>query len=91
MSQQQQHVQPSNERQIYLALQALIQDAKLSLRRAAAIYNVDRTTLGQRRDGRPSQADRRPKSMNLTKLEEDVVTEHVLTSLSVDSLPGSQT
>ena len=78
MSQQQQHVQPSNERQIYLALQALIQDAKLSLRRAAAIYNVDRTTLGQRRDGRPSQADRRPKSMNLTKLEEDVVTEHVL-------------
>ena len=58
MSQQQQHLQPSSERQIQLALQALKQDVNLSQRRAAAIYNISRRTLVNRRDGRPSQADR---------------------------------
>ncbi|USP79293.1 putative transposase [Curvularia clavata] len=71
-------LQPSSECQIQLALQALKQDANLSERRAAALYNVSRTTLRQRRDGRDSQADRRPKTMNLTKLEEEVVVEHIL-------------
>jgi hypothetical protein len=78
MSQQQPSLQPSNERQIQLALQAIKGDAPLLQRRAAAIYNVSQTTLGQRRDGRPLQADRWPKTMNLTKLEEDVVAEHII-------------
>ena len=78
MSQQQQHLQPSSERQIQLALQALKQDANLSERRATAIFNVTRKTLSNRRAGQPSQADRWPKTMNLTKLEEEVVVEHIL-------------
>ena len=78
MSQQQQQLEPSGECQIQLALQALKQDANLSERRAAALYSVSRTTLRQRRDGRASQADYRPKTMNLTKLEEEVVVEYIL-------------
>ena len=78
MSQQQQQLQLSSECQIQLALQALKQDANLSLRRAAAIFNVARSTLSDRRDKRPSQADRWPKTMNLTKVEEKVVIEHIL-------------
>ena len=71
-------MEPSKERQIQLTLQALKQDATLSQRRAAAIYNVSPATLGHRRAGRPSQADYRPKSMNLTKTEEGVVFEYIL-------------
>jgi hypothetical protein len=78
MPQQQHQMEPSNERQIQTALQALKQDATLSLRRAAAIYNVSRTTLSYRRAGRPSQADCWPKLRNLTKLEEEVVVKHIL-------------
>jgi hypothetical protein len=40
MPPQQQQFDALNERQIQLALQALEQDATLSLRRAAAIYGV---------------------------------------------------
>jgi hypothetical protein len=75
-------MEPSNERQIQNALQALKQDATLSLRRAAAIYNVSRATLSDRRAGRPSQADYRPKLMNLTKTEEGVVIKYILELIS---------
>jgi hypothetical protein len=78
MPQQQQHLGPSNERQIQIALQALDQGATLSLRRAAAIYNVPRKTLSDQRAGRSSQADRWPKSRNLEKTEEDVLVKHIL-------------
>ncbi|KAH5822262.1 hypothetical protein HBI94_090420 [Parastagonospora nodorum] len=78
MPQQQHQIDPSSERHIQTALQALKQDATLSLRRAAAIYNVSRATLSDRRAGRPSQADCWPKTKNLTKTEEDVVVKHIL-------------
>jgi hypothetical protein len=78
MSQQQHQLGPSKERQIQLALQALKQDATLSQRRAAALYSVPQRSISNRRAGRPSQADRWPNSKNLTKLEEDVVVEHIL-------------
>jgi hypothetical protein len=78
MSQQQQHLGPSNERQIRIALQALDQGATLSLRCAAAIYNIPQKTLSDRRAGRSSQADRWPKSRNLEKTEEDVLVKHII-------------
>ena len=78
MSQQLQHLQPSRERQIQLALQALKQDANLSLQRAAAIFNVVPLILGWQRDGQTSKADCRSKLINLTKLEEEVVVEYIL-------------
>ena len=78
MPPQLERVGPSSERQIQTALQALKRDAKLPLRSAAAFYNVAEATLRDRRAGRPSQADRWPKSRNLTKTEEDVVVKHIL-------------
>ena len=78
MSQQQQHLEPSTECQIQLALQALKQDANLSLRRAAAIYNVTLSTLSRRRAGQSSRVDCIPNSSKLTKLEEDVIVKHIL-------------
>jgi hypothetical protein len=78
MSQQQLPIGPSNERQIQLALQALQQDANLSVRRAAAIYNVSHTTLSNRRAGKPLRADTIPNLSNLTKPKEDVIIKHVL-------------
>jgi hypothetical protein len=64
------------------ALQALKQDATLSLQRAAAIYNVSQTTLSYQRARRPSQADYRPKSINLTKTKEGVVVKYILKLIS---------
>ena len=78
MSQQQQHVGRSNERQIQNALEVFKKDPNLSLRRAAAIHNVARKTLGNRRAGKLSRADSMPNSSNLTKLKEDVIVKHVL-------------
>jgi hypothetical protein len=68
----------SKESQVQLALQALQQDAKLSLRRAAAIYNVPPTTLHHRRAGRPSRVDTMPNSRNLTPAEEQVIVAYIL-------------
>jgi hypothetical protein len=87
MSQQSLSLQPSNERQIQNALQALKQDVTLPLQRAAAIYNVPRRTLSNRRAGQSSQADRWPTTMSLTKLEEDVVVEHVIDLIDSGFLP----
>jgi hypothetical protein len=78
MPQQQHHLGASKEAQVQTTLQAIRRNATLSQRRAAAIYSVSRATLGYRRARRPPQADRWPKSKNLTKLEEDVVVEHIL-------------
>jgi hypothetical protein len=82
MPQQQHQIEPYKERQIQLALQALKQDATLSQRRAAAIYNVDQSTLSRRCAGQTPQADRWPKSRNLTKTEEGVVVEYILELIS---------
>lgn len=70
MLQQQHQIEPSNERQIQTALQALKQDATLSLRRAAAIYKVTHTTLSRRRAGPDllSVSSVSPESSGLTEL-----------------------
>ena len=67
-----------NERQINLAVEALKQDPKLSVRRAADIYTVPRTTLRDRRAGRPSRTDTMANLRNLTTTKEQVSVKHVL-------------
>jgi hypothetical protein len=67
-----------NEPQIQLALQALKQDANLSQRRAAAIYNVPQSTLSDRLAGAQPQRDYKPKSRKLLLTEEETVVQHVL-------------
>jgi hypothetical protein len=78
MRQQPPQVDASTEIQIQLALQAIKKDASISLRRVAAICNVSSSTLNDRRAGQPSQADRRTKTMNLSKTEEEVIVKHVI-------------
>ena len=69
---------PSNEANIQLALQAIQQDAKLSVRRAAALYNVPRRTLDTQRAGITPQRDCTANSMKLLKTKEAVIIQHVL-------------
>ena len=65
----------SNERKIITALQALKQDPKLIIRAASRIYEIPRTTLIHRRDGKQSGRDISAISKNLTDLEENAILE----------------
>jgi hypothetical protein len=78
MPQRSNRQKPSNKSQLQLALQALQQDANLSQRRAAAIYNVPQSTLSNRLTGAQPQRDYKPKSMKLLPTEEDTVVQHAL-------------
>ena len=68
----------SNESRILLAIMALQNNHNLSLRGAARIYQVSRTTLTRRRAGEQSRRDIVANSRNLTNLEEDVLLERIL-------------
>jgi hypothetical protein len=63
----------STEANIQLALEALKQDATLSIRRAGALYHVSKTTLLRRRDGIALRRDKPPNSMVLTLAEEQAI------------------
>jgi hypothetical protein len=67
-----------NEANILLALQALQKDPKLSVRRAAGIYNIARSTLDRRQKGIPSRGDIMANSRKLTNLEEEKLIEYIL-------------
>ncbi|KAF1922400.1 uncharacterized protein M421DRAFT_44060 [Didymella exigua CBS 183.55] len=69
---------PSNETHIQLALQAIQQDATLSVRRAAAIYQVSQSTLGTRLTGTSSRRDCKPNMIRMTSTEEEVIIRHIL-------------
>jgi hypothetical protein len=60
----------SDEARIILALQALENDPKLSMRRACQIYIVKYSTLRNRRNGIKSKREITVKSQNLSNLEE---------------------
>ncbi|KAF2746941.1 hypothetical protein M011DRAFT_71822 [Sporormia fimetaria CBS 119925] len=68
----------SNEAQIQLALQAMQKDASLTVRRAAKLYNVPRSTLSARRAGKAPRRDCRPTVTRLTVTEEEVIVRHIL-------------
>src|SRR5688500_6123798 len=70
--------QPSNEARILLALQALQNNPKLSLRRAATIYKVPFETLRRRHHGMQSRSNIIPKSRRLSDLEEQIIVRFVL-------------
>lgn len=69
---------PSYEARLTLAIQALEKDAFLSERRAAAIYNVPRTSLQKRRAGSTPKRDYTPVARKLTKLEEEAIVRYIL-------------
>ena len=66
------------EAQLLLAIQAIQNTPKLSIRRAAAVYNVSHTTLRARLYSRQSIHNIQPKVQKLTKLEEYTIVQKVL-------------
>jgi hypothetical protein len=70
--------QLNKEANILLAIQALQNDPKLSLRRAAKIYKVSLTTLWRRQQGILSLRDTIPKSRKLSDLEEQIIVQFIL-------------
>src|SRR6478609_7497080 len=69
---------PNYEARMLLALQALQNDPKLSLRRAADIYKVNRITLRRRQHGIQSRRDTIQKSHRLSDLEEEILIHFIL-------------
>ena len=65
--------QPSNEAKTLLALQALQNDPKLSIRRAAKIYEIDERRLRRRQNGIQLRRDTIPNSRKLSDLEEQMI------------------
>lgn len=56
----------NKEGRIQLALQALKDDPKLSIRRAAIIYSIPRSILHDRANGMPNQQEKRSARYILT-------------------------
>ena len=76
----------SKEARVILALAALQNDKKLSLRAVAKLYNVPVTTLSDRRAGRPARRDLPANSRRLTDSEEKAIVQYIL-DLDTRSFP----
>jgi hypothetical protein len=61
-----------------MALEAIKNDKKLSVRAAAKLYNVSNRTIRHRRDGHPTRRDTPANSNKLTNLEERTIIEYIL-------------
>ncbi len=68
----------SKEARVILALQALRNNTKLSLRAIAKLYNVPVSTLGYQRTGRAVRRDLLANSRKLTDLEEKTIVQYVI-------------
>ena len=66
------------EGSLQLAILAIKQDEIESERRAAAAYDVPRSTIQARRAGALSRRDREPNSERLTKLDEESIVRYTL-------------
>jgi hypothetical protein len=68
----------SKESRMILAVQAVQKTPELSIRAAAKIYTVDRSTLTKRLNGITARRDTTPNSRKLTDLEESTIVDYVL-------------
>ena len=68
----------SKESRVVLALQAIQNDPNLSVRKAAAVYNVNRATLQNRKGGRRARQDTRANSLRLSELEQEAILRYIL-------------
>ena len=76
----------SKEARVILALKAIRNDEKLSLRAAAKLYNVPESTLRSRRASVSARRDTTPNSRRLTDSEEKAIVQYVL-KLALRSFP----
>ena len=70
--------QSSNESQINLAIQAIQKDPKITVRRAASIFNVAESTVRHRMNGRSARRDLRANNSRLSELEEGTLIRYIL-------------
>jgi len=70
--------EPSTEARILLALQAIEKREFSSIRRAAAVFNIPRTTLRDRISGRTFRRDTMPNSKKMTPTEEEALLQYLL-------------
>jgi hypothetical protein len=89
MSQQHNAPKAYTEADIQLTISDIQSERFKSERRAAAIYNVPRTTVRRRRDGQRYRRDCEPNSKRLTKLEEEVIVQQILNE-SLRGVPPSK-
>jgi hypothetical protein len=68
----------SNKADVQLAFSSLNAGQIQSNRRAATIFNVPRTTLGDRRAGKPARRDCQPNSKKLSQQEEEVIVRYII-------------
>ena len=78
MPQHQQALIHSNEANIQLSISSLNKNQIRSVRATAQTYNAPRTTLRDRRAGRPARRDCQPNSKKLSQLEEEVIVSCIL-------------
>jgi hypothetical protein len=78
MSQQRKLSKTYTEGDIQLAIQDIDSEQIQSVKRAAAIYKVPRTSVRHRRDGKRPRRDCEPNSKRMTKLEEKAIEEGIL-------------
>ena len=70
--------QTNNEARILQSLQAYKNDPKLSIWRAAKLYQLSHTTLFCRHNGVQAQANTIPKPRKLSNLEKKIVIQYIL-------------
>jgi helix-turn-helix, Psq domain len=66
------------ESRVIMALEAIKNNEKLSVRAAAKLYNVSDRTIRHRRDGHPARRDTPANSNKLTNLEERTIIQYIL-------------
>jgi len=71
-------VSRSSEADIQLTILSLNKHQIKTVRAAAQAFDVPRTTLRDRRAGKPPRRDCQPNSKKLTQLEEEVIVSHIL-------------
>jgi CMP-N-acetylneuraminic acid synthetase len=68
----------SNENKINLAMQAMQNSHKLSIRRASRLYNAPYSTLRDRIHGVPTKSNTRSPTQKLTEFEEQTIVQYIL-------------
>ncbi len=68
----------SNENQLQYTLQTFERNPQLNIRKVTQLYNIPRTTLSARINGRSTREDIIANSRKLTALEEEMVVQEVL-------------
>ena len=69
---------PSKEARVILALEAIWNNEKLSLRAAAKLYNIPYNTLRDRRAGKPARRDIPANLCKLMDLEEQPIIRYII-------------